>query len=894
MIPAYSPGKAADDIMATLEQAPWSPGCGSPASLASPTPKKARRDDGVMPLQLFSSMTTTMAAPSLGGQPSRAAMRNMARTSAQSAPQPGQSSAPPSVAVALPPAPCAPVVPTVGQPQPTTSTVQHLRAPTVSAAAAATLPGQAVSSLPSSCAHGATASSICGLAAPTFGQHQCPLQRHTLVSGQQVSPAHVGQPTGKPAQALQPHVSSPVVPPLPPGTSPAPLHSTARGLGAQSPDGAGCVVAASPWPARVVPPRPAAAPRSAASATAPPTSRARYNAAVAAASRQGTALIQSIIADKDPLEGARADIANCKAQSLLDHRATTLTDSVKDAVFESMTACSYNTEEMLQAIGLQDAGGAQDFSETLVSFFKEFLSELVATKVDKAYLQNVKSRFPTGVTADRWTSKACQRASRCFGLPVDGHCVHSVHQGRVRYYCPGPNVDMEVELFPGCESKWDLSAHRCGIWLVGTSSLGKDNALAIYRWCTEKVKSELEAEGAHGLVCFNELKVGRLTYCGLLAQLDEGKSPDGNTHWLTWANSEIRQCFGKGANDIQERDFCQLAEAVAIGKRIQDELVEKVPHFHFLIGAHESALHEVFGGVENGRLRGFSVPLEKANVMSISMAEKLAAQSISMHMLKDTTKAVVRLQHVSHNSVRRVKHSPATLTVVNALHEAVRAVVGDIDESGHGEQASIANALWPAMVKLTGKALCSLTVANLFVRNGVWTCDGDDAWVDDTTRLGDALAAALKVLLNMAGQGWCEAFIVAGGRKGEGLLAAPEASPDMQSQKPRRLTPRELQDHEAVGLRILAGLAWRDDVLQLLVNGGVRDRFNDKQHKALRYVRDMVGAPGDAWRNGIAALGAADVLVKLGDGTWKFNHAGPVFEYLEGKGVDARVLAALR
>ena len=34
-------------------------------------------------------------------------------------------------------------------------------------------------------------------------------------------------------------------------------------------------------------------------------------------------------------------------------------------------------------------------------------------------------------------------------------------------------------------------------------------------------------------------------------------------------------------------------------KLIQDEKVVRHPHFHFIIGAHEKALHEVFGGVQS-------------------------------------------------------------------------------------------------------------------------------------------------------------------------------------------------------------------------------------------------------------------------------------------------------
>ena len=275
-------------------------------------------------------------------------------------------------------------------------------------------------------------------------------------------------------------------------------------------------------------------------------------------------------------------------------------------------------------------------------------------------------------------------------------------------------------LFGGFEGAWGLSAHRCGIWLVGTSSFGKGNVLAVHKLITNRVEKEIRRTYPElTFPCFNDLNVGRLTYSGLLAQLDEGASHNNEYHWLSWINSEIKQCFGKGARDIQERDSCQLAEAVDIGKRIENELVSKTPHFHFIIGAQKDALPQVFGDVSNGRARGFCVPIEKARVMDLSMADKLAAQHHSMAMLVDSQMAVVECQHASDAPVKVVKHSAATFTVVNAMHEAMREVVSDIGDDAANQQDAVARALWPGFIKLIGKATCSPTVANLFCRNGI-------------------------------------------------------------------------------------------------------------------------------------------------------------------------------
>jgi len=246
-------------------------------------------------------------------------------------------------------------------------------------------------------------------------------------------------------------------------------------------------------------------------------------------------------------------------------------------------------------------------------------------------------------------------------------------------------------------------------------------------------------------------------------------------------------------------------------------------------------LHEVFGGVENGRYRGFSVPIEKSNVMSISFSQKLAAHCMSLELMKDTPKFVVNCQHAGCKQVGRVKHSSATFVVINAMHEAAREVVASLEDGESEEQSAIANALWPALVKFVGKAVCSLTVANLFSRNGVWSTDGDIAWVDDTTHFGDALAAALKVLVHLTGQAWCEAYIAAAGAsKVHSGRAALCDEPGIGSEKPHKLTPEEVSDPETIGLRILAALSWRDDAITLLKGGGIKDKFDDKKHPALR------------------------------------------------------------
>ena len=189
--------------------------------------------------------------------------------------------------------------------------------------------------------------------------------------------------------------------------------------------------------------------------------------------------------------------------------------------------------------------------------------------------------------------------------------VHTLLQGRLRFLMAGANDTLRCRFFDGCESRWDIKTHRAGVWLLGTSGVGKDNALAVLKDVTEAVKTRVKGDDGNPLPCFNELDIGRLSYTGLLESLEDGKSPDESVHWLSWTNSEIRQCLGKGDTAIQERDFTQLAEGAVIGKRVMGKHIKKKCTFWFAIGAHETTLRQVLGSDENGRMRGLSAPIDK-------------------------------------------------------------------------------------------------------------------------------------------------------------------------------------------------------------------------------------------------------------------------------------------
>ncbi len=233
------------------------------------------------------------------------------------------------------------------------------------------------------------------------------------------------------------------------------------------------------------------------------------------------------------------------------------------AIFEALTDHTYDMKAMASVLGLNTfSPDTCTLFEHLQQFFYSAMKALMEDVTKPDQVTAAMKKFSLEVVSDRWTAMACRRVAQCFGLPKDGHVAHTLHQGRVRFFFAGPNAQLRVEVVEDSESAWDMASHRCGVWLLAHSSLGKDNALAIVQEITNHL---IEAMGP--LPCFNTLDVGHLTYAGLLETLDDGASPDGKHHWLSWMNSEIKQCLGTGHNDIQEKDFCQLAEGVPIGKR---------------------------------------------------------------------------------------------------------------------------------------------------------------------------------------------------------------------------------------------------------------------------------------------------------------------------------------
>ena len=426
-----------------------------------------------------------------------------------------------------------------------------------------------------------------------------------------------------------------------------------------------------------------------------------FRSVLQSATADGQRLSKTIQADKDPCSTWETDLRRSIA-------AAAAGEPCDDDFWECLAETCYDMEAITKFFRLDtfDAG-VESFQGFLERYFTEYFKEMLQQSSQE--VEDSLRAFPLAACGDKFTTAACQRVSCSFGLPRNGQALHSLFHGRMNFFARGPWDKAKVRVLPS-ESAWNLTSHRGGCWLIGHSSVGKDQCLSI-----------IEAINAHVCHCFpqlqinNKLEVGRLTYAGLLESLQNGANADGSVHWLSWLNSEIKQCLGRRDSDIQEADFCQLAEASVMGKRTKQELKKFKPSFWFAIGAHPRSLHEYLGTTENGRLRGFSVHILRNEVLDIGFPEKMGSHRASLALLKSTAETLVSLQHINE-ALLSTEHTASALVVFVALHEAARKVAQTLPQ----DDTSVASRLWPAMIKFIGKAHTALTFTNLCLRVSLW------------------------------------------------------------------------------------------------------------------------------------------------------------------------------
>ena len=425
-----------------------------------------------------------------------------------------------------------------------------------------------------------------------------------------------------------------------------------------------------------------------------------FRCVLQSATADGQRLSRHIQHDKDPCSTWDTDLRRCISAAK--------NEPTDNGFWECLTETCYDMDAITKFFQLDTFDAeVESFQSFLEGYFTKYFKEMLQQNSQEVE-ESLRS-FPLAACGDRYTTAACQRVSCSFGLPRNGQALHSLFHGRMNYFARGPWDSAKVRVLPS-ESAWNLTSHRGGCWLIGHSSVGKDQCLAI-----------IEAINSHVCQCFpqlpinNKLEVGRLTYAGLLESLQNGASSDGSVHWLSWLNSEIKQCLGRRDSDIQEADFCQLAEASVMGKRTKQELKKFRPSFWFAIGAHPRSLHDFLGTTENGRLRGFSVHILRNEVLDIGFPEKMGSHRASLALLKTTAATLVSLQHINE-ALLSTEHTSSALVVFVALHEAARKVAQTVPQ----DDTSVASRLWPAMIKFIGKAHTALTFTNLCLRVALW------------------------------------------------------------------------------------------------------------------------------------------------------------------------------
>jgi len=248
-----------------------------------------------------------------------------------------------------------------------------------------------------------------------------------------------------------------------------------------------------------------------------------------------------------------------------------------------------------------------------------------------------------------------------------------------------------------------------------------------------------------------------------------------------------------------------------------------------------------------------------------------------MEVLTKTQLFVVKAQHAANTmAVEHVRHSPGTLIVMEAMHEAARMVAGEVDDADGSNPNTVPKALWPAIIKFVGKGLLSIVLANMFVRNGVWSLGGlasGDAWVDSNTRFWDALAASFKLLVHLASQAYTEAFINSMASQ-EGNAGSPEPGDGQQAESQSlssilRLPFSDSAKVPLVAARLAEGICIADEPLTTRI----RRTFNTANHKTLRKIRDAIGCTTTTWSDAVALMEARGVIeaVPTEKGNWTLN-----------------------
>ena len=158
----------------------------------------------------------------------------------------------------------------------------------------------------------------------------------------------------------------------------------------------------------------------------------------------------------------------------------------------------------------------------------------------------------------------------------------------------------------------------------------------------------------------------------------------------------------------------------------------------------------------------------------------------------------------------------------------------------------------------------SLTLGNLWARNGVWSLDddgrSDGRWLDSATRFPDVLAASLKLLVLFGAQAYTELYIASMQQHAQPALANDSGGLRLATVK---LQGQDTENAQLIGARLVEALAILEGGVELLLHGGVRDKFDTRANPVLRRARDAVGCSAEAWSHAVTGLKARGIIVPV-------------------------------
>ena len=110
-------------------------------------------------------------------------------------------------------------------------------------------------------------------------------------------------------------------------------------------------------------------------------------------------------------------------------------------------------------------------------------------------------------------AKACERLAVGFGLPKDGHLVHSCLQGQAIYHFMGSDGGLKLFAMQTSESSWNQAGSKLPLIVLASSAAGKDNLKAILTSWLDELRPEFPLATAF-------TGQGNLTVSGLLKKLE--------------------------------------------------------------------------------------------------------------------------------------------------------------------------------------------------------------------------------------------------------------------------------------------------------------------------------------------------------------------------------------